>query len=153
MWTLDYNNPMLMDNPKKDGHYYYNADHKDDNYHLEDDNNNKTSHNIMLIDDEPDYFSLQIILSNEGYIIETFSNPKEALKRFLEVNTDKDNNESSTLTTTTTSYYSLVITDIGMPGLNGKQLYQILKALSALSTRRRCNGNGDTLTILFRIYK
>jgi CheY-like chemotaxis protein len=121
--TTAYNNnnndSTLMDNPKKDGHYYY-----------KEDGNTKTSHNIMLIDDEPDLLlAFKSILSNEGYIIETFSNPKEALKRFLEVNTDKDNNESSTLTTTTTSYYSLVITDIGMPGLNGIQLYQILKAL------------------------
>lgn len=49
------------------------------------------------------------------------------MKRFLEVNRDNDN-ESSTLTTTA-SYYSLVITDIRMPGLNGIQLYQILKTL------------------------
>jgi CheY-like chemotaxis protein len=51
-------------------------DHKDD-----DDNNNKTSHNIMLIDDEPALLlAFKSILSNEGYIVETSSNPKEALK-------------------------------------------------------------------------
>ncbi|HET7389636.1 MAG TPA: hypothetical protein VFJ51_02350, partial [Nitrososphaeraceae archaeon] len=50
------------------------------------------------------------------------------MERFLEVNRDNDN-ESSTLTTTA-SYYSLVITDIRMPGLNGIQLHQILKAYS-----------------------
>jgi DNA-binding NarL/FixJ family response regulator len=44
---------------------------------------------------------------------------------------NNSNNKSSTPTTTSTnaSYFSLVITDIRMPGLNGIQLYQILKAL------------------------
>ncbi|HET7284963.1 MAG TPA: response regulator, partial [Nitrososphaeraceae archaeon] len=73
------------------------------------------------------------------YNIEAFSNSKEALKRFLEVNMNNNNknknNEPSTTTTTTNAsssyYYNLVITDIRMPGLNGIQLYQILKALSA----------------------
>jgi len=122
------NNPTLMDNSKKDNHY--NADHKED----DDNNANKTSRNIMIIDDEPDLLlAFKSILATEGYIVETFSNPKEALRRFLQVHMDdnSNNNGSSTLTTTGASYYSLIITDIRMPGLSGIQLYQILKALSA----------------------
>jgi hypothetical protein len=54
---------------------------------------------------------------------QTFSNPKEALRRFLQVNMDDNSiNQSSALTTTNTaSYFSLVITDIWMLGLNGIQ--------------------------------
>jgi CheY-like chemotaxis protein len=117
----------LLDNPKKDG------------YKEDDDNNtNKTSRNIMIIDDEPDLLvAFKSILATEGYIVETFSNPKEALRRFLQVNMDDNsNNQSSTLTTTSASYYGLVIIDIRMPGLNGIQLYQILKAYDEIKTNQ-----------------
>jgi CheY-like chemotaxis protein len=137
-------NDTIKSKSQKDGYYY---NHHDDHLDQNNKNDNSSSPNIMLIDDEPDLLvAFESILSAEGYNIEAFSNSKEALKRFLEVNMNNNNNnknrEPSTSTTTTTttttttnasssSYYNLVITDIRMPGLNGIQLYQILKALSA----------------------
>lgn len=129
-------NATIKSKSQKDGYYY---NHHDDHLDQNNKNDNSSSLNIMLIDDEPDLLvAFESILSAEGYNIEAFSNSKEALKRFLEVNmnntsNNKGNEPSSTSTTTnsSSSYYSLVITDIRMPGLNGIQLYQILKALSA----------------------
>ena len=127
-------NATIKSKAQKDGYYYNHADHLDQNNK----NYNSFSRNIMLIDDEPDLLvAFESILSAEGYNIEAFSNSKEALKRFLEVNMNNNNNNknrkpSTTATNASSSYYyNLVITDIRMPGLNGIQLYQILKALSA----------------------
>ena len=81
---------------------------------LKEENGNKAS--IMLIDDEPDaLLTYKIFLSSEGYAIEAFTDSKEALKRFVEMDP---------------SYFDLVITDIRMPDLNGLQLYYRLTAIS-----------------------
>jgi DNA-binding response OmpR family regulator len=56
------------------------------------------------------------------YNVDTFTDAREALKHFLEVR----NNQNKK------SDYDPVITDIRMPGLNGIQLYQILKALDLM---------------------
>jgi CheY-like chemotaxis protein len=79
--------------------------------------------NIMLIDDEPDVLlTLKTVISSQGNNVEAFGDSQEALKRFLHVS-NKANKDSDA------PYYKLIITDIRMQGLNGVQLYQILKAL------------------------
>ena len=75
----------------------------------------KATRNIMIVDDEQDILlTYSSMLHGEGYNIETFSNPHEALLHFIHA--DK-------------SYYDLVISDIRMPDLNGLQLYHRLKAI------------------------
>jgi CheY-like chemotaxis protein len=77
------------------------------------------STNIMIVDDEPDtLFTYEWFLSDEGYNVEAFTDPQEALKRFVQ------------LSHLSSSYYKLVLLDIRMPRLNGLQLFNTIKTLS-----------------------
>ena len=77
------------------------------------------STNIMIVDDEPDtLFTYEWFLSDEGYNVEAFTDPQEALKRFVQ------------LETSSSTYYQLVLLDIRMPRLNGLQLFNTIKAIS-----------------------
>lgn len=76
----------------------------------------KYSYNIMLIDDEVDIlFVFKSILGSEGYNVEVFADSQQALDHMTKMGP---------------SYYDLVITDIRMPGINGLQLYETVKAIS-----------------------
>src|SRR5215213_11312355 len=77
----------------------------------------KYSVNIMIVDDEADtLFTYEWFLSDEGYNLEGFTDPQEALKRFVQL-------EAS-------YYYQLVLLDIRMPRLNGLQLFNTMKAIN-----------------------
>jgi CheY-like chemotaxis protein len=69
---------------------------------------------IMLVDDDPDILLLfEDKLKSAGMIVHTFTNSEDALKHFIKSHY---------------SYYDVIVTDIRMPGLNGFELYQQLKA-------------------------
>ena len=75
-----------------------------------------SSRNILIVDDEPDaLFTYKTFLASEGFNVDAFTVPEEALKIFA---------------TRNASHYSLLIVDIRMPRLNGLQLYHRLRAMS-----------------------
>jgi CheY-like chemotaxis protein len=79
-----------------------------------DNTNGNSAKTIMIVDDESDVLvSLSAPLEDIGMRVETFANSAEALLRFIE---------------SLPAYFGLVILDIKMPGLNGLQLYKIMKA-------------------------
>jgi len=73
---------------------------------------------IMLIDDEPDVAAFyKLVLNNEGYHVDCFTDSKKALQHFAS-NPDE-------------SRHQLIVTDIRMPGINGILLYKAIKRISA----------------------
>ncbi|MFI5405819.1 MAG: response regulator [Nitrososphaerales archaeon] len=65
---------------------------------------------ILVVDDDEDNIKLfTIILEHVGFKVYSYSDPIEALKEFK------------------ASYYDLVILDYLMPGMNGLELYKILR--------------------------
>jgi CheY-like chemotaxis protein/class 3 adenylate cyclase len=74
--------------------------------------------NIMVVDDEPDaLFTYKCLLSVEGYNVEAFTDPQEALKHFVQLSDPS-------------SHYQLLLLDVRMPRLNGLQLFYRIKAIS-----------------------
>jgi CheY-like chemotaxis protein len=73
--------------------------------------------NIMIVDDEPDVLSTyECFLSDEGYNVQTFTDPQEALEHFVHM--------------ADPSHYKLALLDIRMPRINGLQLFHRIKTLS-----------------------
>jgi len=67
---------------------------------------NKLVKKILLVDDEPDItFTIKSILNDNGFYIDTFTDPIKALKSYR------------------SNFYDLVILDIKMPKMDGFQLY------------------------------
>jgi CheY-like chemotaxis protein len=74
--------------------------------------------NIMIVDDEPDILSTyEFFLSDEGYNVQAFTDPQEALKHFVQLPDPS-------------SHYKLALLDIRMPRINGLQLFHRIKTLS-----------------------
>ncbi|HEX2170141.1 MAG TPA: response regulator [Nitrososphaera sp.] len=77
-----------------------------------DKDNNKPPARVLVVDDDPDTVRvLALSLHNYGFLVDAFSNPKDALQEI------KSNPES----------YSLVLSDSLMPELSGIQLAEKVK--------------------------
>ena len=98
---------------------YHNQHQQQENLgELDDKQQPKYSHNILVIDDEPDIlltYKTFLMAAGQGYNIDTFTNSQMALERFSQVER---------------SYYSLAIMDVRMPDLNGLELYCRLKSIN-----------------------
>jgi DNA-binding response OmpR family regulator len=74
-------------------------------------NNNKR---ILLVDDEPDItFSFGIGLKDNGFKVDTFNNPLEAISNFK------------------SDFYDLVVLDIKMPEMNGIDLCKEIRKIDS----------------------
>ena len=68
---------------------------------------------ILVVDDEPDVcFVLEELLSENGFVVDSFENPTLALEKFKSYS------------------YDLVVLDIKMPELNGFALYREIKRVN-----------------------
>jgi CheY-like chemotaxis protein len=78
----------------------------------------KYSVNMLVVDDEPDtLFTYKSLLLAEGYNVQAYTDPQEALKHFGQLPDPS-------------SFYQLVLLDIRMPKLNGLQLFYRIKSIS-----------------------
>lgn len=77
--------------------------------------NDKPIAKLLIVDDEPEILQvLQIGLEQNGFLVDGFTNPEEALQSF------KSNEED----------FRLMLSDIRMPGLSGIQLAKKVKELN-----------------------
>lgn len=77
--------------------------------------NDKPIAKLLIVDDEPEILQvLQIGLEQNGFLVDGFTNPEEALQSF------KSNAEN----------FCLMLSDIRMPGLSGIQLAKKVKELN-----------------------
>lgn len=81
---------------------------------------------LMLVDDEPLMIrALQRVLTADGRDIETFTDPRAALRRLQ------------------TTPFDLILSDYRMPGLNGVQLLSAARELQPESVRMVLSGYAD----------
>jgi len=82
---------------------------------LSNNNNNKPLAKLLVVDDDPDIVQvLKMGLVKNGFLVEAFTNPEEALQSF------KSNAE----------IYCLLLSDMRMPSLSGIQLSKKVKEIN-----------------------
>jgi two-component system, OmpR family, response regulator ChvI len=87
---------------------------------------NNARRRILIVDDEPDVtLTLKTVLENNGYTVDVFNDPIIALRNFKKALEDTTANEKEK----EKHRYSLVLTDIRMPNMNGFELYQKIREL------------------------
>ena len=69
---------------------------------------------ILLVDDEPDVtYTLEIVLEDKGFMVDSYTDPTLALSNFRP------------------GLYDLLLLDIRMPKMNGFDLYQKMKEIDS----------------------
>jgi CheY-like chemotaxis protein len=80
-----------------------------------DKDNNKPLARLLIVDDDPDNAEvIKLGLINYGFLVDAFTNPEEALRKF------KSNADS----------YSLILSDIWMKSISGIQLAEKVKEVN-----------------------
>ena len=75
-------------------------------------NNTNNAKKVMIVDDEPDVISvLEIVLNENGFEVDSFTDPIAALKNYR------------------VGIYDLLILDIKMPKMDGFELYDEIKKI------------------------
>jgi two-component system, cell cycle response regulator CpdR len=88
---------------------------EESNEEEEDGDNDKPLAKVLVVDDDPDIVQvLQIGLQKNGFLVNAFTNPEEALQSFKSNAND----------------YCLMLSDIRMPGLSGIQLARKVKEIN-----------------------
>jgi DNA-binding response OmpR family regulator len=74
----------------------------------------RKNNRILLVDDEPDVtYSLEMILEDNGFMVDSYTDPTLALSNFKP------------------GLYDLLLLDIKMPKINGFDLYQKMKEIDS----------------------
>jgi two-component system catabolic regulation response regulator CreB/two-component system response regulator ChvI len=74
--------------------------------------NSDKKNRILLVDDEQDItFAFRIGLEDNGFIVDTFNDPQEALSNFK------------------AGLYDLLLIDVKMPKMNGFELYRDIEKI------------------------
>jgi DNA-binding response OmpR family regulator len=76
--------------------------------------NDRKNKRILLVDDEPDVtYTLEIVLEDNGFMVDSYTDPTLALSNFKP------------------GLYDLLLLDIRMPTINGFDLYQKMKEIDS----------------------
>jgi DNA-binding response OmpR family regulator len=76
--------------------------------------NDRKNKRILLVDDEPDVtYTLEIVLEDNGFMVDSYTDPTLALSNFK------------------SGLYDLLLLDIRMPKINGLDLYQKMKEIDS----------------------
>jgi DNA-binding response OmpR family regulator len=76
--------------------------------------NDRKNKRILLVDDEPDItYTLEIVLEDNGFMVDSYTDPTLALSNFKP------------------GLYDLLLLDIRMPKMNGFDLYQKMKEIDS----------------------
>jgi DNA-binding response OmpR family regulator len=76
--------------------------------------NDRKNKRILLVDDEPDVtYTLEIVLEDKGFMVDSYTDPTLALSNFKP------------------GLYDLLLLDIRMPTINGFDLYQKMKEIDS----------------------
>jgi DNA-binding response OmpR family regulator len=76
--------------------------------------NDRKNKRILLVDDEPDVtYTLEIVLEDKGFMVDSYTDPTLALSNFKP------------------GLYDLLLLDIAMPKMNGFDLYQKMKEIDS----------------------
>jgi two-component system catabolic regulation response regulator CreB/two-component system response regulator ChvI len=95
-------------------------------------NNRQLTYKILIVDDEPDIlYAFQKGLERNGFEVDAFTDPEEALSHFKNKNRITNNSTTNITTTNTFTnsnyYYDLLLLDFKMPKMNGFELYTEMK--------------------------